>query len=108
MAKNNIGIISQVMGAVVDVKFEGELPEILNALEVENQGNRLVLEVAQHMGESQVRTIAMDTTDGLMRGMDVVDTGDPIQMPVGPETLGRIMNVIGLSLIHISEPTRPY
>ena len=78
MAKNNIGIISQVMGAVVDVKFEGELPEILNALEVENQGNRLVLEVAQHMGESQVRTIAMDTTDGLMRGMDVVDTGDPI------------------------------
>ena len=95
MAKNNIGIISQVMGAVVDVKFEGELPEILNALEVENQGNRLVLEVAQHMGESQVRTIAMDTTDGLMRGMDVLDTGDPIQMPVGPETLGRIMNVIG-------------
>ena len=95
MAKNNIGIISQVMGAVVDVKFEGELPEILNALEVENQGNRLVLEVAQHMGESQVRTIAMDTTDGLMRGMDVVDTGDPSQMPVGPETLGRIMNVIG-------------
>ena len=95
MAKNSIGTISQVMGAVVDVKFEGELPEILNALEVKNQGNRLVLEVAQHLGESQVRTIAMDTTDGLMRGMDVVDTGDPIQMPVGPETLGRIMNVIG-------------
>jgi F-type H+-transporting ATPase subunit beta len=95
MAKNNIGTISQVMGAVVDVKFEGELPEILNALEVKKQGNRLVLEVAQHLGESQVRTIAMDTTDGLMRGMDVVDTGDPIQMPVGPETLGRIMNVIG-------------
>ena len=65
MAKNNIGTISQVMGAVVDVKFEGELPEILNALEVKNQGNRLVLEVAQHLGESQVRTIAMDTTDGL-------------------------------------------
>ena len=83
MAKNSIGTISQVMGAVVDVKFEGELPEILNALEVKNQGNRLVLEVAQHLGESQVRTIAMDTTDGLMRGMDVVDTGDPIQMPVG-------------------------
>ena len=79
MAKNNIGTISQVMGAVVDVKFEGELPEILNALEVKNQGNRLVLEVAQHLGESQVRTIAMDTTDGLMRGMDMVDTGDPIQ-----------------------------
>ena len=95
MAKNNIGTISQVMGAVVDVKFDGELPEILNALEVKRQGNRLVLEVAQHLGESQVRTIAMDTTDGLMRGMDVVDTGDPIQMPVGPETLGRIMNVIG-------------
>ena len=81
MAKNNIGIISQVMGAVVDVKFEGELPEILNALEVEN---RVIgyIRVAQHMGESQVRTIAMDTTDGLMRGMDVVDTGDPIQMPL--------------------------
>ena len=107
MAKNNVGAISQVMGAVVDVKFDDNLPEILNALEVDNDGNRLVLEVAQHLGESQVRTIAMDTTDGLVRGMEVVDTGEPIKMPVGPETLGRIMNVIGepvderLSLIHI-------
>jgi len=95
MAKNNVGAISQIMGAVVDVKFEGELPEILNALEVEVPGRRLVLEVAQHLGESQVRAIAMDTTDGLVRGAKVVDTGEPILVPVGPETLGRILNVIG-------------
>ncbi len=94
MAKN-IGKISQVMGAVVDVKFDGELPQILNALEVDNHGNRLVLEVAQHLGESQVRTIAMDTTDGLVRGDEATDTGSPIMMPVGPGTLGRILNVIG-------------
>ena len=91
----NVGKISQVMGAVVDVKFEGELPKILNALEVNNHGNRLVLEVAQHLGESQVRTIAMDTTDGLVRGAEATDTGSPIMMPVGPGTLGRILNVIG-------------
>ena len=95
MAENNIGTVSQVMGAVVDVKFPGDLPEILNALEVDNNGNRLVLEVAQHLGESQVRTIAMDTTDGLVRGTEAADTGSPINMPVGPETLGRILNVIG-------------
>src|SRR3954471_18866522 len=95
MAKNNVGAISQIMGAVVDVKFEGELPEILNALDVEVSGRRLVLEVAQHLGESQVRAIAMDTTDGLVRGTKVTDTGEPIMMPVGPETLGRILNVIG-------------
>ncbi|MED5395481.1 MAG: F0F1 ATP synthase subunit beta [Pseudomonadota bacterium] len=95
MAKNNVGAISQIMGAVVDVKFEGDLPEILNALEINHQDKRLVLEVAQHLGENQVRTIAMDTTDGLMRGQEVVDTGGPIEMPVGPETLGRILNVIG-------------
>jgi F-type H+-transporting ATPase subunit beta len=83
------------MGAVVDVKFEGDLPEILNALEITHDDKRLVLEVAQHLGESQVRTIAMDTTDGLMRGQEVIDTGSPIEMPVGPETLGRILNVIG-------------
>jgi F-type H+/Na+-transporting ATPase subunit beta len=94
MAKN-VGKISQVMGAVVDVKFDGELPQILNALEVDNHGNRLVLEVAQHLGESQVRTIAMDTTDGLVRGAEATDTGSPIMMPVGPGTLGRILNVIG-------------
>jgi F-type H+/Na+-transporting ATPase subunit beta len=94
MAKN-IGKISQIMGAVVDVKFDGELPQILNALEVDNHGNRLVLEVAQHLGESQVRTIAMDTTDGLVRGAEATDTGSPIMMPVGPGTLGRILNVIG-------------
>jgi len=95
MASNLTGKISQVLGAVVDIKFEGELPAILNALEVDNSGNRLILEVAQHLGENVVRTIAMDTTDGLVRGQSATDTGSPISMPVGPETLGRIMNVIG-------------
>jgi F-type H+-transporting ATPase subunit beta len=90
-----MGKISQVIGAVVDVTFEGHLPAILNALEVENNGNRLVLEVAQHLGENAVRTIAMDTTEGLVRGTPVSDTGEPISVPVGDETLGRIMNVIG-------------
>ena len=90
------GHVSQVLGPVVDVHFDGEhLPRILNALEVDNQGNRLVLEVAQHLGESTVRTIAMDSTDGLVRGAEVLDTGEPIVVPVGPETLGRILNVIG-------------
>tara|TARA_B100000989_G_scaffold205042_1_gene155221 strand:- start:517 stop:1938 length:1422 start_codon:yes stop_codon:yes gene_type:complete len=89
------GYITQVIGAVVDVKFDGELPEILTALECNNGGTRLVLEVAQHLGESSVRTIAMDSTEGLKRGDEVVDTGKPIQVPVGPETLGRIINVIG-------------
>ena len=89
------GNITQVIGAVVDVKFDGELPEILTALECDNGGNRLVLEVAQHLGESSVRTIAMDSTEGLKRGDEVKDTGAPIQVPVGPETLGRIVNVIG-------------
>ena len=93
--KNVVGQISQVIGAVVDVKFEGDLPAILNALETENRGQRLVLEVAQHLGESTVRTIAMDATEGLVRGQEVVDTGASITVPVGPETLGRIMNVIG-------------
>ncbi|MGB1057602.1 MAG: F0F1 ATP synthase subunit beta [Candidatus Puniceispirillaceae bacterium] len=95
MAKNGIGKISQVIGAVVDVEFDGELPAIQNAIEVNNNGQRLVLEVAQHLGESAVRTIAMDATEGLVRGTDAVDTGAPITVPVGPETLGRIMNVIG-------------
>jgi F-type H+-transporting ATPase subunit beta len=95
MAKNNVGTISQVIGAVVDVKFDGDLPNILNALHAQNQGKTLVLEVAQHLGENTVRTIAMDTTDGLVRGAEVSDTGAPIMMPVGPETLGRILNVIG-------------
>ena len=89
------GKITQVIGAVVDVKFDGELPEILTALECNNSGNRLVLEVAQHLGESSVRTIAMDATEGLKRGDVVTDTGSPIKVPVGPETLGRIINVIG-------------
>ncbi len=89
------GKITQIIGAVVDVKFEGDLPEILTALECNNGGNRLVLEVAQHLGESSVRTIAMDATEGLKRGDEVNDTGAPIKVPVGPETLGRIINVIG-------------
>ena len=95
MAKNTIGSIAQVIGAVVDVKFEGDLPMILSALHAQNQGKTLVLEVAQHLGENTVRTIAMDTTDGLVRGAEVVDTGSPIMVPVGPETLGRIINVVG-------------
>ncbi len=95
MSKNNVGKITQVMGAVVDVRFEGELPAIMNALHMQHQGSLLVLEVAQHLGESTVRTIAMDTTDGLVRGQEIVDTGEPIMVPVGPETLGRILNVIG-------------
>ena len=89
------GKISQVIGAVVDVKFEGALPPILNALEVEGTSYRLVLEVAQHLGGNNVRTIALDSTEGLIRGQPVKDTGGPILVPVGPETLGRIINVIG-------------
>ncbi len=96
MAKSkNTGKITQIIGAVVDVHFEGELPGILTALEATNQGNRLVLEVAQHLGENTVRTIAMDSTEGLVRGAPVSATGEPISVPVGPETLGRIINVIG-------------
>ena len=93
----NIGKISQIMGAVVDVIFEdGKLPEIMNALNVDrgDEGD-LILEVAQHLGENSVRTIAMDTTDGLVRGQEVLDTGNPISVPVGKETLGRILNVVG-------------
>src|SRR4029453_11666044 len=95
MAKNLVGKVTQVLGAVVDVQFDGDLPAILNALEVDNQGKRLVLEVAQHLGENTVRTIAMDTTDGMVRGQEAKDTGAAITVPVGPETLGRIINVIG-------------
>ncbi|MFD1380571.1 F0F1 ATP synthase subunit beta [Fodinicurvata halophila] len=95
MAKNLVGKITQVLGPVVDVQFEGDLPNIQNALETDNHGNRLVLEVAQHLGEHSVRTIAMDATEGLVRSQEVTDTGSPIEVPVGPETLGRIMNVIG-------------
>jgi F-type H+-transporting ATPase subunit beta len=92
---NNVGRISQIIGAVVDVAFDGTLPAILSALETDNNGNRLVLEVAQHLGEGVVRTIAMDATEGLTRGQEVTDTGSQIRVPVGPMTLGRILNVIG-------------
>ncbi|MCR9254501.1 MAG: F0F1 ATP synthase subunit beta [Alphaproteobacteria bacterium] len=95
MAKNNVGKITQVIGAVVDVQFDGDLPSILNALHAKNGDQKLVLEVAQHLGEKTVRTIAMDTTEGLVRGQEAEDTGAPITVPVGPETLGRILNVIG-------------
>ena len=95
MATNVIGRVRQVMGAVVDVQFDGHLPAILNALETQNRGNRLVLEVAQHLGENSVRTVAMDSTEGLVRGQEVSDTGQPIAVPVGDGTLGRIINVIG-------------
>ncbi|MDZ4776760.1 MAG: F0F1 ATP synthase subunit beta [Alphaproteobacteria bacterium] len=95
MSKPGIGKVAQVIGAVVDVEFDGKLPDIYNALEMQLNGSRLVLEVATHLGESMVRTIAMDSTDGLVRGMEVKDTGEPIKVPVGEGTLGRIMNVIG-------------
>src|SRR5260221_5197351 len=95
MSKNIVGKVTQVTGAVVDVQSDGGLPKIVNALHVQNPGNLLVLEVAQHLGENTVRPIAMDTTDGLVRGTEAADTGGPISMPVGPETLGRIINVIG-------------
>ena len=94
MAKSK-GKVTQVIGAVVDVRFEGELPAILNALTTENNGKKLVLEVAQHLGEDTVRTIAMDATEGLVRGQAVADTGAPISVPVGDATLGRILNVVG-------------
>ncbi|RCL02701.1 MAG: F-type H+-transporting ATPase subunit beta [Candidatus Tokpelaia sp. JSC188] len=94
-SKGVIGHIKQIVGAVVNVQFDKQLPLILNALETDNHGNRLVLEVAQHLGENIVRTIAMDSTEGLVRGQEVVDTGAPISVPVGEATLGRIMNVIG-------------
>ena len=92
---NAKGKVTQVIGAVVDVQFPDHLPEILNALETDNNGKRLVLEVAQHLGENTVRTIAMDGTEGLVRGQEVTDMDGPITMPVGDATLGRIMNVVG-------------
>jgi F-type H+-transporting ATPase subunit beta len=95
MMAKSVGRITQVIGAVVDVHFDDHLPAILNALETKNQGNRLVLEVAQHLGESTVRTIAMDTSEGLVRGQEVSDTGNPIMAPVGEGLLGRIINVVG-------------
>ena len=95
MASNNVGRVTQVLGAVVDVQFDGELPFILNALTARLNDQKLVLEVAQELGEKTVRCIAMDSTDGMVRGQEVVDTGAPISVPVGPETLGRILNVIG-------------
>ncbi len=95
MTTNNKGAISQVIGAVVDVRFEENLPSILTALECNIGGKKVVLEVAQHLGESTLRTIAMESTDGMTRGDEVIDTGNQIQVPVGPETLGRIMNVVG-------------
>ena len=90
------GKVLQILGAVVDVQFnEGEVPSIMNALHTENNGQTLVLEVAQHLGENTVRTIAMDMTDGMVRGQEVIDTGDAISVPVGPETKGRIFDVVG-------------
>ena len=93
--KTNIGTITQIIGAVVDVQFNDKLPEILNALETDNNGNKLILEVAQHLGESTVRAVAMDATEGLVRGAKVTDLEGPISVPVGNETLGRILNVVG-------------
>ena len=95
---NAKGKVTQVIGAVVDVQFDEHLPEILNALETDNNGNRLVLEVAQHLGENTVRTIAMDATEGLVRGQEVSDTGGPIMVPVGDELLGRVIDLRGRPL----------
>ena len=95
---NKKGKITQIIGAVVDVNFEDDLPEIFTALEANNSGNKLILEVAQHLGENDVRTIAMDATEGLKRGDEITNTGSPISVPVGPETLGRIINVVGESI----------
>jgi F-type H+/Na+-transporting ATPase subunit beta len=106
-AAKPVGKVRQVMGAVVDVQFDGHLPQILNALEMENRGNRLVLEVAQHLGEHTVRTVAMDSTEGLVRGQEVVDSGGPIMVPVGDVTLGRIMNVIGQPVDEAGPITSP-
>jgi len=91
----NLGKIKQIIGPVVDVEFEGKLPPILNALHINEKNTKIVLEVAQHLGENTVRSVAMSATDGLKRGTQVEDTGAPIQVPVGPETLGRITNVVG-------------
>ncbi len=99
----NVGKIKQIIGPVVDVEFENELPPILNALHVKVDGNRVVLEVAQHLGENTLRSIAMSATEGLKRGEEVKDTGAPIQVPVGPETLGRITNVVGEPIDEIGE-----
>ncbi|HFB98962.1 MAG TPA: F0F1 ATP synthase subunit beta, partial [Bryobacterales bacterium] len=104
-ATGQVGRVVEVKGPVVDVQFDGHLPEILNALETENRGKRLVLEVAQHLGEHTVRTIAMDATEGLVRGQEVKDTGAPISVPVGEETLGRILNVIG-EVVDEGEPLK--
>ena len=102
------GKISQIKGAVVDVVFEGgKLPEIMNALEIQRSDeSKLVLEVAQHLGDSSVRTVAMDSTDGLARGHEVVDTGGPISVPVGQETLGRLFDVLGNPIDNLPEPKR--
>lgn len=93
--ERNVGKITQIIGAVVDVAFDNQLPDILNALEVKNGDKVIVVEVAKHLGENTVRTIALEATDGLMRGLEVYDTGEPIMVPVGPETLGRVLNVLG-------------
>jgi len=100
----NVGKVTQILGAVLDVQFPNEVPAILNALETDNNGKKLVLEVAQHLGENTVRCIAMDTTDGLVRGQDVFDTGSAITVPVGPEVLGRIFDVVGNAIDEMPDP----
>ena len=96
MAEKNIGKISQIIGPVLDIKFtENNLPNLLSAIEIDNKGERIVVEVSQHIGDNTVRCISMSSTDGLVRGMDAVDTGAPIEVPVGDATLGRLFNVLG-------------
>ena len=104
MASNKAGKVTQVLGAVVDVAFEGELPPIMNALSTKVGEQKLILEVAQHLGENTVRTIAMDSTEGLVRGKEVIDTGKAIAMPVGEDIRGRLFNVVGESIDGIKQP----
>ena len=105
LCMNNVGKIVQIIGPVLDIRFEdGELPNILNAIEIDNKGQRLVAEVAQHIGDNVVRCISMGSTDGLVRGMDAVDTGEGIKVPVGEETLGRIFNVLGDAVDNMPNP----
>ena len=105
MPEQNVGKVIQIIGPVLDVKFQPEhLPRLLNAIRIEKDGKTTVAEVAQHIGDDTVRCIAMSSTDGLMRGMDAVDTGSPITVPVGPETLGRIFNLLGDTLRDYLDP----
>ena len=108
MSEKHIGKVLQVIGPVLDIQFEdGQLPELLNAIEIDNHGEKLVVEVAQHTGDNVVRCIAMSSTDGLVRGTEAVDTGEPIKVPVGDQCLGRVFNLLGEPVDNKPRPRRP-